>query len=153
MLAGLVSALAWALGSVLQRRIGARDVVQASGMQMLAAGACGVLVSIACGERLTASELRPEAIGAFFYLVLFGSILGYSCYLWLMRNASTLLASTYAYVNPIVAIALSVVFLHESLTPRLLIAAVVIVLGVALMLLAPQPHAKPEPPEPVPLEA
>jgi drug/metabolite transporter (DMT)-like permease len=153
MLAGLVSAVAWALGSVLQRRIGASDVVQASAMQMLAAGACGVLVSLASGERVTAAVLRPEGIGAFFYLVVFGSVVGYSCYLWLMRNASTVLASTYAYVNPVVAIVLSVVFLHEALTPRLVVAAVVIVLGVALMLIAPKPDARAEPPEPVPLEA
>lgn len=152
-LAGLVSAVAWALGSILQRRIGARDVVQSSAMQMLAAGACGILVALASGERIASGALRPEAVGAFFYLVLFGSIVGYSCYLWLMRNASTTLASTYAYVNPIVAIALSAVFLHEPLTPRLLIAAAVVVLGVAMMLIAPAPHAKAEPPEPLPLEA
>jgi drug/metabolite transporter (DMT)-like permease len=152
-LAGLVSAVAWALGSILQRRFGARNVVQSSAMQMLAAGAAGILVALASGERIGADALRPEAVGAFFYLVLFGSIVGYSCYLWLMRNASTTLASTYAYVNPVVAIALSAVFLHEPLTPRLLIAAAVIVLGVAMMMIAPAPHAKAEPPEPLPLEA
>jgi drug/metabolite transporter (DMT)-like permease len=153
-LAGLVSAVAWALGSILQRKIGARDLVQSSAMQMLAAGLAGTVVAFATGERLTATAPRPEAIGAFFYLVVFGSIVGYSCYLWLMRNASTTLASTYAYVNPIVAIALSAVFLHEPLTPRLLIAASVIVLGVALMMLAPRPlGAHAEPAEPLPLEA
>jgi drug/metabolite transporter (DMT)-like permease len=141
--AAFFSAVAWGLGSVLQRRYPARDVVQASAMQMLVAGAVLVVLGAVSSERVTPASLTPHAVMAVLYLIAFGSIVGYSCYLWLMRNVSTTLASTYAYVNPIVAIAISVTLLHEQLTLHTVIAATVIVAGVALMALAPKPTVGP----------
>lgn len=137
--AGVFSALAWGLGSMLQRRYAARDLVQSSAMQMLAASGTLLALGVLTGERITVPAMTPHALMAVGYLIGFGSIVGYSCYLWLMRNVSTTLASTYAYVNPIVAIALAVTLLHEPLTPRIVVSGIVIVCGVALMMLAPKP--------------
>jgi len=137
--AATLSAVAWGFGSILQRRFPARNLVQASAMQMLVAGATLVVLGAITGERVSMASMTPHAIMAVLYLVGFGSIVGYSCYLWLMRNVSTTLASTYAYVNPVVAVAIGVTLLHESLTTHTVISAAVIVAGVALMMLAPKP--------------
>jgi drug/metabolite transporter (DMT)-like permease len=141
-LAAVASAIFWAVGSVLQRRFVARDVVQASAMQMLVSGAILAGMGVVAGERLTPASFNPSSLGALAFLIVFGSIFGYSCYLWLMRNASTTLASTYAYVNPIVAIAIGVLLLHESLGMRTVVAAVIILAGVALMVAAPKPEPR-----------
>lgn len=143
-IAAVVSAVFWALGSVLQRRFVARDVVQASAMQMLAGGVVLAAMGLVAGERLTPASFNPSALGALAFLIAFGSIVGYSCYLWLMRNASTTLASTYAYVNPVVAIAIGVLLLHEPLGGRTVLAAAIILAGVALMVAAPKPATEPQ---------
>jgi drug/metabolite transporter (DMT)-like permease len=142
-IAAVFCSISWALGSVLQRRFVARDVVQASAMQMLVAGAVLTILGLARGEHLTLSSFQPHAVGALVFLIVCGSIVGYSCYLWLMRNVSTTLASTYAYVNPVVAIAIAVLLLHEALSPRTVVAGIVIVAGVALMVAAPKPALRP----------
>ena len=71
----------------------------------------------------------------FGWLVVFGSLAGYSAYLYTMQYASTALASTYGYVNPIVAVVLGMLLFHERFTPGEAVAAAIIVAGVALMLL------------------
>ncbi|MBV9104341.1 MAG: EamA family transporter, partial [Candidatus Eremiobacteraeota bacterium] len=139
-LAVIFSAVTWGLGSILQRRYGGRDLVQGSAMQMLVAGVILIVLAALTGQRMTAASLTPHALVALGYLIVFGSLVGYSCYLWLMRNVSTTLASTYAYVNPVVAIAVSAWLLREHVAVHTLIAAAVIVSGVALMMLAPKPQ-------------
>ena len=139
--AAVFSAVAWAFGSIVQRRVPTRDLVQGSAMQMLAAGSILIVIGATSGERLSATQLTGHAILAWAYLVVFGSIVGYSCYLWLMRNVPTTLASTYAYVNPVVSIVNCCVPLHtlERVTVHTLVAAAIIIAGVALMMLAPKP--------------
>ena len=75
------------------------------------------------------------------YLIIFGSIVGFSAYVWLARNVETVLASTYSYVNPVVAIALAALILHEPLTWHTVLGAVVIVLGVTLMMTQLRPKS------------
>jgi len=138
---GAFSSLAWALGSIVQRRSRASDVVQMSALQMLFASAILLVMALVGGERLTPAAFNPESIGALAYLIVFGSIVGFSAFLWLLNNVSTALASTYSYVNPVVSLALGIGFLHEAFSMRLGIGAAIIVLGVAVMALAPQPRA------------
>jgi drug/metabolite transporter (DMT)-like permease len=83
----------------------------------------------------TVHHLAPSAasIAGWIYLVTFGSVVGYTAYVWLLANAPLGLVSTYAYVNPIVAITLGVLFRGEHLTWLLLVGAVVVVASVAIV--------------------
>jgi drug/metabolite transporter (DMT)-like permease len=138
----IFSSVMWALGSVAQRWFAASDVVQASALQMLCGGAMLAVLAAVSGERIDAASLPPVAIGSVLYLTVFGSIVGYSCYVWLMRNVPTTLASTYSYVNPVVAIAIGVGLLHERLSAHEIIASVVMLLGVAMIALSPKPQQR-----------
>jgi len=130
------SSIMWSVGSMIQRRYPATHFLQMSAMQMLVGFVELSVIGTIAGERLTAAEFTPAATGALVFLIVFGSIVGFSAFIWLARNVETVLASTYSYVNPIVAIAISTLFLHEALTWRTLLGAAVILSGVALMLLA-----------------
>jgi drug/metabolite transporter (DMT)-like permease len=137
------SSIAWSVGSMLQRRYRSNHVAQMSGMQMLVA--CGVLVVLALvtGERVHPAQFTPDAIGAIAFLIAGGSIVAFSAFVWLARHTPTAIASTYSYVNPVVAIALSVWLLHEPLSWHTLLGGGVVLAGVALMLLAPTVHPAP----------
>lgn len=136
-----LSAVAWALGSIVQRGSRGSDVVQMSALQMLFAACVLAVVALCSGERLTHAAFTPAAIGALGYLIIFGSLVGFSAFLWLLNNVSTTLASTYSYVNPVVSLAIGIGFLHEAYSVRLAIGAAIIVAGVAVMALAPRPRA------------
>jgi drug/metabolite transporter (DMT)-like permease len=144
-LLALGAALAWAWGSLY-----ARDASQPSrplvgaGMQMLAGGALLAVVGAAAGELddVALSAVSARSIAAVVYLVLVGSVIAYSAYVWLLQNAPTALVSTYAYVNPVVAVALGALFLSEPITPKMLLAGLAIVASVALIVTS-QTRSKP----------
>jgi len=94
-----------------------------------------VLVGLLTGEyrRLNFSHASWLSIGALFYLILFGSIVAFTAYSWLLRTVSPTRAATYAYVNPVVAVLLGWIIASEPLTVRTLIAAAVIVASVVLI--------------------
>jgi drug/metabolite transporter (DMT)-like permease len=132
----LGAAFAWAWGSLYARdaSLPSRPLVGA-GMQMLAGGVLLVVAGIAAGEL---GEIDPAAVSgrsllAVAYLLVVGSVIAYSAYVWLLKNAPTGLVSTYAYVNPVVAVALGALFLAEPVTPRMLLAGLAIVAAVALI--------------------
>ena len=81
-------------------------------------------------------------IGGLLYLITFGSLLAFSSYAWLLQNAPISKVSTYAYVNPVVAIALGWLILNESITPMTLLGAGIIVASVALVIRVESPKAK-----------
>jgi drug/metabolite transporter (DMT)-like permease len=110
-------------------------------MQMLAASVMLFVLSAAKGDlgHVHASALSLTSVGSIAYLVGFGSILAYTAYGWLLRNAATPLLSTYAYVNPAVAVLLGWAFAGEHLAARELVAGLVILSSVALILLARKP--------------
>jgi len=102
---------------------------------MLAGAAVTGFEALLTGEP---AQFRPEAISiesilAVAYLVVFGSMLTFTSYAWLLRNAPLSLIGTYAYVNPIVAVALGTVFLHEPISVRTIVAAAVILVAVAII--------------------
>jgi drug/metabolite transporter (DMT)-like permease len=128
------SSVAWSAGSMIQRRYPATDFAQMSGMQMLVGCVELGLLGPLSGEHLSADQFTPAATASLAFLIVFGSIVGFSAFVWLSRNVETVLASTYSYVNPVVAIAIAVTVLHEPLTWHTVLGAVVIVFGVVLML-------------------
>ena len=107
----------------------------AAGMQMLGGGSLLLLLALAVGDfpRLNLASASWVSIGAFFYLLVFGSLVGFTAYSWLLRNVSTARAATYAYVNPVVAVLLGWLLANEPLTPRMLSAAAIIIASVALI--------------------
>ncbi|HYZ15564.1 MAG TPA: EamA family transporter [Candidatus Acidoferrum sp.] len=134
----VLASISWSFGSIFQRRIGGTDsVVLATALQMLVGGTLLAIEAALTGEW---GAVHVRAISAtswvgFAWLVVFGSIAGYSAYLYTMRAASTMLASTYAYVNPIVSLALGYALFGETLNAREGLASAVIVAGVALMMM------------------
>ena len=130
----VVGSLSWAAGSLYSRTAKLPgDLLLATGMEMLTGGVCLVVLGAALGEfaGLRLDAIAPASWIAFGWLILFGGIVGFVAYLWVIRNAPTSLVSTYAYVNPVVAVVLGWAVLHEQLTPRIALAAAVIICAVA----------------------
>ncbi len=130
-LAGL-SAFAWALGSYLSARIPLpEDALVATTFEMLAGGL--LLLPVGLAERPHPETFSSGSLLAFAYLVVFGSVVGYTAYVWLLHHVPLGPVSTYAYVNPVVAIALGVLFLDEGLSPRIALGAAIVLGSVAIV--------------------
>ena len=126
----------WAFGSFLSPRLPVpRDAFAATAYEMLAGGA--VLMTVALLS-YSPSELNPahysaRSIFGLWYLIIFGSLIGYSAYAWLLANAPIGQVATYAYVNPVIAIALGAIVLGESITWRIVGGALLIIAAVAIV--------------------
>src|SRR5262249_55376631 len=141
------SSAAWAIGSLYSRRAPqpSRPLV-AAGMQMLAGGTILVVVSAVAGGL---SDVHPGrgSLGAWLglaYLVVAGSLVAFTTYMWLLRNAPTALVGTYAYVNPFVAVLLGTLILGEPLGWRTLVGGGIVIAAVAMIIRAPRPTAEPQ---------
>jgi drug/metabolite transporter (DMT)-like permease len=132
----IFASLSWAYAGIISKELPLpRSAVLSSGMQMLAGGALLTLAGFVTGE---AGQLDVEAIslrsaGAFLYLIVFGSLIGFSAFAWLLRVTTPGRVATYAYVNPIVAVFLGWLILGEPLATRDIVAAAIIVGGVVLI--------------------
>jgi drug/metabolite transporter (DMT)-like permease len=133
----VLAAVLWAVGSFLSPRLRLpRDAFVATAYEMLIGG----VVLLAIGVAVTSPhDLNPATFSArswfgLTYLILFGSILGYSAYVWLLATAPIGLVATYAYVNPVIAIALGVIVLDENITVRIVAGAVLVLAAVALVI-------------------
>jgi len=135
----LAAPLCWASGSVFTRhvKLPVRPLVAAS-MEMLWAGVLFGMLSLVTGElgRVHWQGISRTSWLALLYLIVFGSLIGFSAYVWLLRSAPLSLVSTYAYVNPVVAVVLGAIFIGEALTPRVVIAGSIILAAVALIVVA-----------------
>ncbi|CCJ75860.1 drug/metabolite exporter YedA [Cronobacter muytjensii] len=147
----LIGSLSWAFGSVYGSRIELPVGMMAGAIEMLAAGLVLLVASLLTGERMTA---MPDLSGflAVGYLALFGSVVAISAYMYLIRNVSPAVATSYAYVNPVVAVLLGTGFGGESLSSVEWLALGVIILAVLLVtlgkyLLPGKPVVKPCPVE------
>ncbi len=155
-LACVLAALSWAAGSLYARHAAMPENSQTgAGMEMLAAGALLAVVGVTAGEigQFHPGAVSAESLLALAYLVVFGSIVAFNAYIWILKAAPTSIVSTYAYVNPVVAVLLGAAFLSEPITARTLLAGLAIVASVALIVTAQtaRRHAEPEPirlPEP-----
>jgi drug/metabolite transporter (DMT)-like permease len=110
----------------------------ASGLQMLAGAGATLVEAVLVGEpaRFHPEQISTESILATAYLVIFGSMVAFTAYGWLLKNAPLSLVGTYAYVNPVVAVGLGTIFLDEALSLRTIVAAAVIVVAVAVIVTA-----------------
>ncbi|MEJ2502814.1 MAG: drug/metabolite exporter YedA [Gemmatimonadota bacterium] len=131
----LLASVAWAAGSLYSRSATLPAPLLATGMQMLAGGLLLLLAGLLAGEPATfePSTFSTRSLLALAYLVAFGSLVGYSAYVWLLRVTPPALASTYAYVNPVVAVMLGWLLANERMSPRIVVACLVIVGAVALI--------------------
>ena len=138
----LVASLAWSFGSIWSRGRDLPSPFMASAAQMLCGGLAMSIVGAAIGERFHG---MPDAHGlaAFAYLIVFGSIVGFSAYIWLLHHVRPALAGSYAYVNPAIAVALGAWLAGERFGTHELVAMAVILLGVVAITLAKAGRARP----------
>lgn len=130
------ASLSWAAGSVYSRvlpRPASASV--ASSMQMLAGGIVLYIVGASSGElgRLDLAGVTTRSALSLGYLIVFGSLVGFTAYAWLLRVCTPAAVATYAYVNPIVAMLLGGLIAGEEFGPRMIVAAAIILSGVALI--------------------
>jgi drug/metabolite transporter (DMT)-like permease len=140
LLALLVAPMCWATGSLYGARkaVLPKPALLATGIQMLAGGTFLLVVATALGETAAfiPASVAPEAWLGLGYLIIVGSLVGYVTYAWLLGVAPLPRVTTYAYVNPVVAVALGAVILGEALDGRTLLAAAVIIAGVVMIVSA-----------------
>jgi drug/metabolite transporter (DMT)-like permease len=118
-------------------------------MEMLCGGAILGTAAILTGEpgRMDPGAVTPAAVAGLVYLIFMGSVVGFTCYMWLLRNAPVSTVATYAYVNPVVAVVLGALLLGEPLGPRTVVGGAIIVASVAVIVVArgrDQPPPVPE---------
>jgi len=133
----LAATFCWALGSLLSGRLRMpRDLFVGAAYQMVIAGAAMLLVGLLVGEArgLDLAAVPPRGWVALVYLATAGSLLAYTAYYWLLANAPLQLVSTYAYVNPVVAVLLGWWLLDEAVTPAVLAGGAVALAGVAIVI-------------------
>ncbi|EWT07804.1 membrane protein [Intrasporangium chromatireducens Q5-1] len=129
----LISSVSWSFGSWIQPRIWLpRNVFVSSAYQMLTAGTVLGLAGVLSGEDLHAN-LGPQAWGALAYLVVVGSVIGFTAYAWLLDHAPISLVATHTYVNPVVAVFLGWLVRSEPVTSPVLIGGGVVVASVILI--------------------
>jgi drug/metabolite transporter (DMT)-like permease len=129
----LGGSFSWALGSVLSKRWqSGMDVFSATAWQVTAAGAANLLFALAAGN-FSRATWTTRGVSAVLYLVVCGSWIGYTAYIWLLEHVPTSKVSTYAYVNPVVAVFLGWLVLHERVDRFIVMGSLIVVLSVILV--------------------
>src|SRR5882724_7321169 len=132
----IMAALAWAAGSIYSRHAPLpRSALMITGMQSTAGGILLFIAGSITGEwsRLDLNLVTTKSVLSLGYLIVFGSLVGFTAYMWLLKHSSAAKVGTYAFVNPVVAVLLGWLFAGETLNLRTLIASVVIITAVALI--------------------
>ncbi|HET7677189.1 MAG TPA: EamA family transporter [Candidatus Limnocylindrales bacterium] len=143
----IVAAASWAVGTYYSRRLPLpADPFVSTGYQMLLGGMALVAAGIVVGEpaAFDAAAVSFRSVLAMAYLWIFGSLLAFTSYTWLLQHAPVSRVSTYAYVNPVVAVALGWLVLGEEITLALLAPAAIIVAGVAFIVRSETPREQRE---------
>jgi len=129
----LGGSFSWALGSVLSKRWqSGMDGFSATGWQVTAAGAANLLFAFVVGD-FAHVRWTTRGVSAVLYLVVCGSWIGYTAYIWLLEHVPTSKVSTYAYVNPVVAVFLGWLILHERVDRFIVMGSVIVVVSVILV--------------------
>ena len=131
-----IAAASWAFATVLQKRLDMPVGPMSAAVQMLGGGASLVVMSALRGERIVLHDVPMSAWLALAYLVVFGSILAYSAFVYVINHSRPAVATSYAYVNPVVAVGLGAAFAGEAVTWPLVAGMAVILAGVALVMVA-----------------
>lgn len=135
------SAASWAFGSWLQPRLRMpRNAFVAAVYEMLIGGALLMAVGLAGGEPIDLGAYSAQSWAAWAYLVVFGSVVAFSAYVWLLQAVPVSLVATYAYVNPLVAVFLGWIVLSEAVTPPIMAGGAVVVAAVALVVSTERPR-------------
>ena len=132
----LCASISWAAGSLYARSAPlARSPLLSAGTQMIAGGIALLLLGLLTGEpsHLHLAAVSARSVAALTYLVIFGSLMGFSAYSWLVTVAAPARVATYAYVNPVIAVLLGWAIAGEAITMRIAVAAAVIIGAVALI--------------------
>ena len=137
-----VAPMLWALGSILSRHLEMPEGMMASAVEMFAGGVVALPISLLMGETWAMPSL--EAWGAFAYLVVFGCLMGYNAYIFLLQKVRPAVATSYAYINPMVALALGIWLLNETIDSKTFIALPIILAGVGLIALAQNQRSRAE---------
>ncbi len=142
----------WSVGSFYsQRTTMPANPFVATVWEMLAGGMALTVLGFLRGERVSPPSAYPtESLLALGYLIVFGSLVAFTAYVWLLHNAPLSLVSTYAYVNPVVAVFLGALLLSEPVTVAILLGGGIVVVGVALVVTAERPHPVCDDDEPPP---
>jgi drug/metabolite transporter (DMT)-like permease len=149
-LCALVAPMGWALGSIAGKRLPLPQGAMRTATQMLSGGALMAALSFALGEHVQSAP-SAKAIGAVAYLAVFGSLAGFSAYNYLLHHTRTVVATSYAYVNPVIAVGLGVAFAGERLDAMGALGAVTI-LAAVLMITRGKGSVKPVTSAPAPLQ-
>ena len=129
----LFGSLSWTVGSIISRRSKLNiGPFAATGWEMTVAGAVNLLISIAIGD-LHQVVWTARGIGAILYLVTFGSMVGFTAYIWLLEHVPTPKVATYAYVNPVVAVFLGWAIKHEAVDRYILMGSAIVIASVVLV--------------------
>ncbi|HEX9962252.1 MAG TPA: EamA family transporter [Pyrinomonadaceae bacterium] len=132
----IAAAFSWAAGSIYGLRAPVpKSALLTAGMQMISGGAVLLLVSLLAGEwsKFNIAEVSANSWFGLIYLIIFGSLIGFTAYSWLLKNAQPAMVATYAYVNPVIAVFLGWLVAGESFTAQMLVGAGVIVGSVMLI--------------------
>ncbi|MEV0594449.1 EamA family transporter [Nonomuraea cavernae] len=131
----LLASVSWAVGSFVSGRIAMpANALATSAVEMIVGGAGLLVLGTGFGERLDVSAVTTRSWLALAYLIVAGSLIGFTAFSWLLGNAPISLVSTYAYVNPAVAVALGALVLSEPITVQVIVGGLVILVGVALVI-------------------
>jgi len=143
----LAGSVCWSLGSIFNRSLDMpKSRPLTAGATMMLGGATLLIISAAFGELHPFPHVTLRAAAAVLYLIVFGSLVAFTAYVWLLGHLSASRVSSYAYVNPIVAVALGYFVAGEPVTVRTLIGTALVLISVFLILRSPQPAAEPRGP-------
>ena len=129
----ILAAMSWAFGSAWSQQVKLPQGMMAGAAEMITGGIVVLLVSVISGERVS-SVPTLRSVTALLYLAVFGSLIGFTAYIYLLRNVRPALATSYAYVNPVIAVLLGVGIAGEQITGVGIVAMAVIIIGVLLVM-------------------
>jgi drug/metabolite transporter (DMT)-like permease len=129
------AAISWSIGSYMSRRLDMpHDPLASTGVQMLVGGVALLATGALTGENIQPDQFSTESLLSLGYLILFGSVLAYTAYTWVLIHASVSRVSTYAYINPVVAVFLGWLLLRETVDLTMIIGAAVIIVSVWMVI-------------------
>ena len=141
----ILAPLLWSFGSLFSRKADLpENVFMSTSAEMLAGGLLLLLLGVFTGEtsQLATAEISTQSLVAFLYLILFGSIIALTAYIWLLKHVQATRVATYSYVNPTIAVFLGWLILSEPLSAQMLVAAAIIVVAV-MLIIARKPAGEP----------
>ena len=149
----LTGSLIWSVGSVLATRIDLPEDALVTTLAEMLGGAVGLaLLGLLRGESVPTSGIKASAVAALAYLVVFGSVVAFTAYSWLLRSAPLSRVATYAYVNPIVAVALGALVVGEDITATSVVGGLITVVAVAVVVVSEAPPAVGAPDVGIPID-